>query len=477
LYFFLDFGFVYATLVFDDCTVFRRLQQQNAHTKERFRKAIIRYTSDKTKLKILTFLAKSRFRRYDGSLSCVDGTSGVPLRGNVPTRVRRLREGRFDAILLASAGLDRLGLDTSDLVDLGLPLDLIVPAPAQGALALQVRADDEALIRLCRECLHDEPTAIAVAAERSLLVRAGGGCNLPLGCHFERASSSTTWRARAFLGADHPRAGCAPRWATAEGADPEAVLSALHARLDAEGGTGFGPLSGSRIAWTGSGQGRSARVERLSNLGAEIVLERVLEFEELAAPRLPRALAELRAGDALVLTSKQAAHRLAGLNLPEGVRVGAVGPATDSVLRQLGMEAHCVGSEGARELARDLPLERGSHVLFPCAEAALPDLEKELVQRGITVERVPVYRTRSRPEIELALDVDARVFTSPSAFEACLAATGLEVLRATRSLAIGATTARACSRGGLGVETPDGDDPDGLVRLLARDTRSLETTR
>lgn len=104
----------------------------------------------------------------------------LDLRGNVPTRVRRLQEGRYDAIVLACAGLDRLKLDIGELVAFDLPADVLAPAPAQGALALQVRAADAELLALCRERLHHEPTAQAVEAERSLLVTSGGGCSLPL---------------------------------------------------------------------------------------------------------------------------------------------------------------------------------------------------------------------------------------------------------------------------------------------------------
>jgi len=88
----------------------------------------------------------------------------LPLRGNVPTRVRRLREGRYDAIVLAAAGLDRLALDLRDLIVLTLPRELLVPAPGQGALAIQTRADDEELRELCARVLADRETAVAVEA-------------------------------------------------------------------------------------------------------------------------------------------------------------------------------------------------------------------------------------------------------------------------------------------------------------------------
>ena len=102
----------------------------------------------------------------------------VPIRGNVETRLRRLRDGEYDAVLLAAAGLDRLGISVPDHAR--LPLELSLPAPAQGALALQVRAADVELVERLA-LVDDRPTRIAVETERRLLRRIGGGCLAPLG--------------------------------------------------------------------------------------------------------------------------------------------------------------------------------------------------------------------------------------------------------------------------------------------------------
>jgi hydroxymethylbilane synthase len=98
-----------------------------------------------------------------------------PIRGNVDTRLRRLEAGEYDALLLAAVGLDRLGVPPTE--DDRLSLDLMLPAPGQGALALQVRAEDAMLLAP----LDHEPTRVAVEAERALLVAVGGGCLAPLG--------------------------------------------------------------------------------------------------------------------------------------------------------------------------------------------------------------------------------------------------------------------------------------------------------
>ena len=102
------------------------------------------------------------------------------LRGNVDTRLRRLREGRFEAILLAMAGLARLG--RADEATEALDPRRFVPAPGQGAIALECREADAA-VRAATAPLDHAPTARAVSAERAFLERLGGGCNVPLGAH------------------------------------------------------------------------------------------------------------------------------------------------------------------------------------------------------------------------------------------------------------------------------------------------------
>jgi len=441
----------------------------------------------------------------------------LDLRGNVPTRVRKLREGHYDAIVLAAAGLDRLKLSLDGLVAFDLSLDLFVPAPAQGALAIQARAGDARLIELCRRCLHDEPTARAIAAERSLLAAAGGGCNLPLGAAVEawtdrrrktpgppeaqtgglsgdvagitesplshtpnsaspaaRASASAgapSFRARAFLGADHPRGAAHGRWAYAVDATPERAIAAAYEQLAHGAPTHAGPLAALSIALTGSATDGSALGERLAALGARVVLERVIDFEPLDGVDVARELRGLRAGDALAITSRQTARLLAGHELPRGVTVAAVGPASARALAAIGMAAHVVGHAGASELGAALEVARGGKVLFACAQDALRDLEDGLAQRGVEVRRLELYRTRTRTDVELDERVDVRVYMSPSAVDATLAWERGHRESRTRRFALGHTTAAALEGAGLASQQPtcsDGSVTDELIRHLAQ---------
>lgn len=106
------------------------------------------------------------------------GHEVVPIRGNVDTRIGKVRDGELDAVVLARAGLQRLGRleEASEVID---PLTML-PAPAQGALAVECRADDEELVRLLGALDHED-TRLAVAAERALLAALEAGCTAPVG--------------------------------------------------------------------------------------------------------------------------------------------------------------------------------------------------------------------------------------------------------------------------------------------------------
>jgi len=154
------------------------------------------------------------------------------LRGNVPTRLRRLREGNYDAILLAAAGLERLrgsvlGEATraalEGLVAHTLDPELFVPAPAQGALAIQCRTDDRK-VRDALAPLNDAASARVVAVERELLGYVQGGCDVAFGAYCSQGAdgyrvSAMLERggriATAALGPEHDTSSLAPRvWET-----------------------------------------------------------------------------------------------------------------------------------------------------------------------------------------------------------------------------------------------------------------------
>jgi hydroxymethylbilane synthase len=146
------------------------------------------------------------------------------LRGNVPTRVQKLRDGQYDAILLAAAGINRLALDLSEFIVIKLDPSEFVPSPGQGALAIQMREGDPRLPQV-RKALHDEITATATTLERGVQAKFGGGCGLPLGAHARRINNR--WRLDGFW--------AEPNGETikcfAEGAEPMPLIDELYQLL------------------------------------------------------------------------------------------------------------------------------------------------------------------------------------------------------------------------------------------------------
>ena len=152
-----------------------------------------------------------------------------PLRGNVPTRLRKLDEGQYDAVILAAAGLKRLGLE--DRITRVLPHSESLPAPGQGALGIECLAARADLAELLAP-LNDSATASCVAAERSFSRALSGSCNVPLGAYAELEGGRL--RLRGFVGApDGSRRVSGEDTGPVE--DAEALGTALAERLKAQG--------------------------------------------------------------------------------------------------------------------------------------------------------------------------------------------------------------------------------------------------
>jgi hydroxymethylbilane synthase len=115
-----------------------------------------------------------------------------PIRGNVDTRLRKLDAGGFDAIVLACAGMRRLGVEHR--ISAAIPVTRCIPAPGQGIVAVEIRADDAAARAAVRQ-MNDEAAAVALLAERAVVTALGGGCQLPLGAIATLADGGLEMRA------------------------------------------------------------------------------------------------------------------------------------------------------------------------------------------------------------------------------------------------------------------------------------------
>jgi hydroxymethylbilane synthase len=176
-------------------------------------------------------LGTSSLRRASQLRARHPGLRIEPLRGNVPTRLRKLDEGGYDAIVLAAAGLKRLGLDHR--ISALLTPEESLPAVGQGALALECRAD-RADVMTWLAPLHHAPTAACVAAERSFSRALAGSCNVPLGGYAE--VSGARLRLRGFVAApDGARMVSGELQGPADA--PDALGQALAAELREKGAT------------------------------------------------------------------------------------------------------------------------------------------------------------------------------------------------------------------------------------------------
>jgi hydroxymethylbilane synthase len=148
----------------------------------------------------------------------------IDIRGNVDTRLRKLQEGQYEAIVLAAAGLERLDLlgHVTEWLD---PL-IYIPAVAQGALAVEVRSDDDLMLQLTAP-LNDPNTSTAVRAERSFLSTIGGGCSLPIGAYATLEGDAL--HISGMIGSDDGRIARAQQRGSAS--DPEGTGRALAVKL------------------------------------------------------------------------------------------------------------------------------------------------------------------------------------------------------------------------------------------------------
>jgi hydroxymethylbilane synthase len=153
------------------------------------------------------------------------GATFQPIRGNLDTRLRKLDEGAHDALVLAAAGLRRLGFAAR--ISFALPVEVCVPAPGQGIVAIEVRAADTPMQRLL-DTINDERSAAALTAERALVQALGGGCQTPVGALASPADGDTLSLAAVVVALDGSRA------VRGQAHGPRAEAAELGTRLGAQ---------------------------------------------------------------------------------------------------------------------------------------------------------------------------------------------------------------------------------------------------
>lgn len=361
------------------------------------------------------------------------------IRGNVPTRVDKVRRGDYDAVVLAAAGLDRLQLPIDGLERHELPLEWSTPAPAQGVLAVQCRADDPRVRDLLAH-LNNPVAAMCANAERDVLYRLGGGCSMPLGVLVTPQGSTVRMQAAYYTNPEHGQSRAAAVFADMEGEDAMQLAADLAEQwrpmVEA-------PLRGANILMLRP-DGHSGNFDdTLAVAGAELHNCALTQIVPLDGVSITKQQLE---GKVVTLTSARAVELFCqaakGIEL-QGLPVFVGGPATAAAAKRHGMKvsASPEGSGGAF-LAQHILVEGSpvGGVLFPCAVDRHPDLETALVAQSVAVTAVPLYRTEPLVDAKLpAIDNPIIVFTSPSAVRAFAASSSMPATH----VAIGPSTAAA----------------------------------
>jgi len=418
----------------------------------------------------------------------------MDVRGNVDTRLRKLDEGEYDVLVLAAAGLDRLGL--SERISLRLPPEVLLPAVAQANLIIEARAGDTfTLERLA--FLDNLPSRLTTLAERAFLRHLEGGCQVPIAAYAELQADGQLWL-RGLVGA---RDGSTIIRGARIGnqADPEGLGVGLAEELvergaitllaeiknqswrvgmaptPKEGAANLAPtaLKGWRVAVTRSEDQAEGLVEQLRALGAEPIVYPTITFTPPAdLEPLTQALRRLVAGEYnwLVLTSGTAVRvvheQLTRLGLTftpeviERLKVAAVGSATAlASIQHLGIKPTVMPEKFVAEsLAEALGDLKGQKVLLANADLSRPVLQELLTKAGAILERVIAYHTipatggADLPTLLTQGKVDAITFTSSSTVRFFLERIGSAALPAAQKVVIaciGAITAETAQSMGL----------------------------
>lgn len=432
-----------------------------------------------------TRIGTSSLRRQAMVRASAPGVVVLDLRGNVPTRIDKMLAGEYDAVILAAAGVSRLGLGAPHTRVLAPPD--VLPAPGQGALGLQIRGDDDRA-REALMALHDGVSADCCTAERALLHALGGGCQMPLGAHGSVDEKSGRLR---LLGRILSPDGQTVIDGSVDGdaGDPVAlgrklaesflergareIIASLQLHPD-----GFEqavarsaaldqlPLGGRRIIVTRDEDTDGPLSRALRDLGAHpLCLPCVTHRPPADDAPLREAVSCLDKYTWIILTSARAVRAfvdIAGSEIPKHTRIACVGRATRESAVAASLQVALVPErEDARGLVDVLLPQLGPSdvMLYPRSSRAGPTITRELRAHGCVVEDPVAYETTPKAPVELLRALldggapDAVTFASPSAargfVEAVRGAGWDRAAGGLRFFSIGGTTSAAMEELGL----------------------------
>ena len=374
------------------------------------------------------------------------------LRGNVNTRIQKLRDEKYDAIIMAKAGVSRLKLDLSEFyIEEIEPSAELVPAPSQGVLAVQIREEDKALYEVLQQ-INDKDVAEKIAVERKVLNLFEGGCHMPLGCYCKIENGKfEVWTSKAATADDFPE------------------------RLFVRSETNEG-LAEKIVAKFNATRKKPAKVFISREIGEHSYFRRALENNsiEIEGRSLIRTFPIVTILDQFILknvdwvffSSRNSVEYFFNLKpqLPKKTQFGVVGRGSEDALRKHGHFADFVGTSGdITEVAEDFAaLVDGKKVLFPRAQDSLQSIQKSLPAEAKIID-LPIYETVVEDNIDQS-HADVLIFTSPSNVDAYFAenllAPGQKVI------AIGNSTGKKFDEMGVSYTLPYSPDEIGLSEAV-----------
>lgn len=373
------------------------------------------------------------------------------LRGNVQTRIGKLRNESYDAIMLAKAGVTRLGLDLSEFYVEELTPTELIPAPAQGVLAIQIRESDTELYDAL-QALHHLDVAEELSVERSVLKLFGGGCHLPLGCYCRKDDGQfQVFTSKADEGEDFPD------------------------RLFLEASTTDG-LAEKVVSYFKADRKFPAKVFISRELSESSYFRKALEkrnieVEDRSLIRTVPVITKLdnfilKNADWIFFSSKNAVEYFFQLNptLPKKVKFGVMGSGSEDMLRRKGYFVEYTGDgvDPADVAAEFAKLANGQTVVFPSAESSLRSIQQALSSDTKIID-LPVYETILEDDVEKS-GAEIMVFTSPSNVEAYFADNLLDPDQ--KVIAIGVSTGKKLEEVGVNYTLPYSPDETGLAEAV-----------
>ncbi len=375
------------------------------------------------------------------------------LRGNVITRIQKLRDENYDAIMLAKAGVQRLGIDLSEFYVEELDPMEVIPAPAQGVLAVQIRESDHQLLETLQQ-LNKSDVAAQIGVERKVLNMFNGGCRMPLGCYCRKDGAYyQVWTSKAEEGDEFPD------------------------RLFLQSKTTVG-LAEKIVSKYDPERKFPQNVFVSRELSETSYLRKALEKNNIGVDgrSLIRTFPSINILDPFILrnidwvffNSKNAIEYFFKLDpqLPKKTKFGVLGRGSEDTLRYYGKQAHFTGEDegiDTKDIAREFAkVANGSHVLFPSAKGSLRTIPKALSADTRVVE-LTVYETVSEDNVEKSY-AEVLIFTSPSNVESYFVNNLLEPEQ--KVICIGKSTGKKFDEMGVKYTLPYSPDEVGLAEAV-----------